>query len=843
MKKTPLQNPKPKPLRFPKKDTRVGPAYQADIADVLPYYVRHHSSNYLTCPKRETLISEQEINLMLTSNNVKFHSVNGRASSGTMTPPPSSPSDTSAISVHQSLNRPKFQTGKQDTIIEPPSYTNYDGCNDVSNPKEDTFSRGTWSVPVVSDPEPRRRKAAVSYRYGLGASLFIAQISWFNFTFPLWFNMAVLHPNPVPYQSGPEHLLPFPALPSVNFNDHFIVRPAPPKKAFEVFQEKLKELGIDQFPYHLPSPTADKSAAWMPKRRQPENLDGDARSLNEVVDEKKSIMDWKSSPWYKECRWSDDFDQLHYKLLKAKKPLRLQTVFQQFESLNLCNEEITEVGSQLLMLKNLKTLSLADNRIRTLNMEILPSGLKVISHFSDQHLELYGNAITTLHGFSPKFLRHLGLAANGIVNPLAVFAPSDLRSLVSIDLGENLISNIEECTTCLGQFPQLHNLRAAGNPISLIRSYQTQLVNAVKPRLLCIDGDEISEEERLNYKAVAMSYETFAATLHAPLQCILLFTIDDILGAPLPTGYIAPAEQTAYPLTKWAYTVEIAFPGNLLPTKPALPPPTAEMLKAEEKAKKAKAAKTGKKGHHSKTPPLPVEPVPEPQDPFYANLSGMQKVTNDGFDWTWNDPLPIGQSIPLLTAGETPMSLLYEYLRRGMKVKIFQKRILYTPLVTGKKAAAKAKLPKGQKPDLWAVPLESEVADSIEIAQCTIPLIQLLHGDPVVKFQTVLYQPAQLPPPVTPGLKKKHPPPAPSGKEGKSRLAHTKPVEGIPLERDPMVINMRVTIHHDRAQGDLLMYPPEIPPYVALEPLKPRDTHSHNSTPKSLSPDHKTPRT
>ena len=66
--------------------------------------------------------------------------------------------------------------------------------------------------------------------------------------------MTLLHPLPVPYRAGPEHEIPFPSLPSGSFfSETFTVTPAVPRKAFDVFQEKLKELDVEQFPYRLPS--------------------------------------------------------------------------------------------------------------------------------------------------------------------------------------------------------------------------------------------------------------------------------------------------------------------------------------------------------------------------------------------------------------------------------------------------------------------------------------------------------------------------------------------------------------------------------------------------------------
>ena len=86
-----------------------------------------------------------------------------------------------------------------------------------------------------------------------------------------------------------------------------------------------------------------------------------------------------------------------------------------------------------------------------------------------------------------------------------------------------------------------------------------------------------------------------------------------------------------------------------------------------------------------------------------------------------------------------------------------------------------SKLPKGQKPDLWAVPLSLEVADSVEMIEFTIPLIQLLHGALEVKYQSVIAQPPQMPAPASLGMGKNktgHLPVADKGKEGKSRSSH-----------------------------------------------------------------------
>ena len=42
-----------------------------------------------------------------------------------------------------------------------------------------------------------------------------------------------------------------------------------------------------------------------------------------------------------------------------------------------------------------------------------------------------------------------------------------------------------------------------------------------------------------------------------------------------------PEDQSAFPLIKWVYGLQISFPGGILDTKPASPPPTPEELKAQ----------------------------------------------------------------------------------------------------------------------------------------------------------------------------------------------------------------------------------------------------------------------
>ncbi|XP_055351105.1 uncharacterized protein LOC129597532 isoform X2 [Paramacrobiotus metropolitanus] len=600
----------------------------------------------------------------------------------------------------------------------------------------------------------------------------------------------------IPYHAGPEHFPPFPPL-----SDHTVqyFRAVTPEKrtVFQVFDEKFKGLRLDCFPYRealtqVNTPKVTKG--FERKKTRIDDFDW------EKCDEKTFLTKWKSSPWYVECGWTDDLEGIQWRLLRAIRQPRLSAIFQQFTNLMFCGKEITTIDAQLMILRNLQVLSLPNNRIESVDLHNLGSSV--------QHLELYGNCVKQITGTPPPNLQHIGIAFNNIADLTGVLHKADLSQLTSLDISANQIVSDQSVLEALAPLTTLKNLHAAGNACSFFRTYKMSLVASI-PRLVALDGDYITPAAREEHLSV--SYESFKP-MEANKQSVILLIIDDIKGLPQPTDYKAPFEQEAYPLTKWVHTVQVLFPGKLLTNKPPPPPPTPEQLKAEEKAKKEKEAKS-KKNPKSPALPVPVAPVPEPTDPLYDGIPGIEKVASDSLDWAWADPLTIAVPVPLLFNAD--VNGIYEYIRRGMKVTLFQKKAVFTPkpAAGGKKTkTSKAlRLTKGQKPDLWDVPLSSEIVESAELTTCVVPTLPLLHGDREAKFRWDFMVPTIVPPPPdaapSPAAgSKKGKPNDTKGAKGKGKNA---PVEPPEIKLVPATINFRVKIHHDERPNDLLMYPPD----------------------------------
>ena len=126
---------------------------------------------------------------------------------------------------------------------------------------------------------------------------------------------------PVPFILGHEHSLPYPPLPT-DVSTHFTAVAPSQRSAFLVFQQKLADLGLDEFPYR---------AQVKPSQ---------ALSGLDVANDKELLTKWKDSPWHKDCFWTEDFQALQARLFKLKKPLTLPVLYQAFTSLNLCGQEV-----------------------------------------------------------------------------------------------------------------------------------------------------------------------------------------------------------------------------------------------------------------------------------------------------------------------------------------------------------------------------------------------------------------------------------------------------------------------------------------------------------------------
>ncbi|XP_007665078.2 leucine-rich repeat-containing protein 43 isoform X5 [Ornithorhynchus anatinus] len=260
------------------------------------------------------------------------------------------------------------------------------------------------------------------------------------------------------------------------------------------FQDHLHQLCLRQFPCGTGSWNKSR---FMSKKRKPwragsskeeENLDPGEESLEALVE----LAHSPHSPWVLPEDSSAEDHYLRELAIRNPHVLRDTFFFSYFKCLRVVDKGVKEIDSNLLKFSNLEELILTANRIRKVNAENLPQTLKV--------LELYGNEITDTEGLCshpPPNLQHLGLGSNRLFGSLEAiyFSANFWPNLVSLDLGFNDLTELQNVVSGLCPLRKLRLLVLQGNPLALVPSYRGFTIDSLS-HLCVLDDITVSPDER-----------------------------------------------------------------------------------------------------------------------------------------------------------------------------------------------------------------------------------------------------------------------------------------------------------------------------------------------------------
>jgi len=257
--------------------------------------------------------------------------------------------------------------------------------------------------------------------------------------------------------------------------------------------------------------------------------------------------------------WSPELASL--KMLSVTRPADITAalVRAHFRTLLLRDCRCTELGS-LLDFRNLTTLSLTANYLRTVVGDDLPRSLTIL-HLNANCLE----SLESLAQGPPPKLAHLGLSANNISHcSSSCFSPAVWSHLLSLDLSDNALVDLPETLAALASLPRLLTLSLQGNPIYLLQCYRS-LVQQRLPNLTLLDNQPILPSLYRKPQVIAEQSATLTACLSISLKLLKY--------AP---EYKAPEAQDD---PKYVPTMGYSYEFRLLP-----PPPTALSPAAAAKA-------------------------------------------------------------------------------------------------------------------------------------------------------------------------------------------------------------------------------------------------------------------
>lgn len=171
----------------------------------------------------------------------------------------------------------------------------------------------------------------------------------------------------------------------------------------------------------------------------------------------------EKSPWHKQFEWSSNCDSIREAYIKSRRSLKMSSIEKHFTNLRFNDQRIEKIDSGIKKFTNLTELILTCNRLRHIDLDSLPSSLKI--------LDVGGNYLSTIGATvgnreAPK-LEHLGLAFNW----LRGFSSAELfgSTLVSLDLSHNQIRDLGAVRDQLVTLRMLKNLVLYGNPINVCR--------------------------------------------------------------------------------------------------------------------------------------------------------------------------------------------------------------------------------------------------------------------------------------------------------------------------------------------------------------------------------------
>lgn len=157
------------------------------------------------------------------------------------------------------------------------------------------------------------------------------------------------------------------------------------------------------------------------------------------------------------------------------------------ETLDLNNNNITEIDSTIRLAPKLSYLTLNDNKISTItNLSHLPNL---------SFLSLSNNLVTICTDLNTKVgnIRSLNLSQNNISTCKGF---SKLYSLETLDLSSNKITNIEDIQL-LGDLPCLENLMLTGNNVATSVDYRIKVLEYFgdKAKQICLDNEKPIQAE------------------------------------------------------------------------------------------------------------------------------------------------------------------------------------------------------------------------------------------------------------------------------------------------------------------------------------------------------------
>ncbi|KAJ8980578.1 hypothetical protein NQ317_018705 [Molorchus minor] len=180
-------------------------------------------------------------------------------------------------------------------------------------------------------------------------------------------------------------------------------------------------------------------------------------------------------------------DVIHkYNLNGSQKWARLET-------LDLSNNNLTEIDNTISLAPQLKTLILNNNKISTI------SNITKLSNLT--HLSLCKNLITVCNALHTKVgnILTLNLSQNNIVSTKGF---GKLYSLETLDLSCNKITDINEIQY-LGDLPCLENIIFTGNSVATAVDYRIKVLEFFGERTKCICLDnEIPSQAELDKVAI-----------------------------------------------------------------------------------------------------------------------------------------------------------------------------------------------------------------------------------------------------------------------------------------------------------------------------------------------------
>ncbi|XP_063712618.1 leucine-rich repeat-containing protein 43-like isoform X7 [Symsagittifera roscoffensis] len=347
--------------------------------------------------------------------------------------------------------------------------------------------------------------------------------------------------------------------------------------ASEALNDQLRALCLKEYPFG--------SGSWQMSPKLPlatrmySNTTTEYGSEKDHVETLNQLITNFKSPWYSESEWSEELPSL--KKLAITDPHKLTPDFLQktFRTLRLIDKNVTNIDEKLLDLKNLEELSLSANYISIIKSEFLPPKLKV--------LELNANLISDIESLikNPPPLQHLGLAKNSLENLSSHISITYWPNLMSLDLGDNSLTDLLLLVENLKTLPKLRTLLLCGNPVSLMPSYRGYTVDSLGS-LTSLDDVIITADERHDFKGLNKR-----GTELLKNEARLTIKLPFVRGLPNPAAEVDEAGASEFPVIERKYYLKFPFISNV--EKRLLK--SSEMLnEGQEKENAAKKAPKGK---------------------------------------------------------------------------------------------------------------------------------------------------------------------------------------------------------------------------------------------------------